>query len=83
MHSIPALLSFYNTFDDVTVTIDDDSPVIDGQQTTAGPYTGRVIYGESAADFGGETDQEVTLPTLAEARAWFLERVAEEFDAVL
>lgn len=83
MHDITALMSFYNAFDDVTVTIDDESPVIDGQMTNAGPYAGRVTFGESSADFGEGSDTELTIPTLSEARAWFLARVAEEFDAVL
>lgn len=75
-----SLLSFHNAFDDVTVGLSDESPVVDGQITNAGPFEITVTHGP---DSMGDAPITETYATLTEAKAAFFARMNAEFDAVL
>lgn len=76
-----SLLTFHNNFDDVTVAIDDESPVVDGQITHNGPFVVTMTHGSESLEPGKVTSERFT--QLSDARAHYLALVANEFDSVL
>ncbi len=70
-----ALLNFYNAFDDVTISLDDESP--EGK----GPFTVTVSHGDDSMNPGEVSETKYT--DLAAAKKEFIDHVTCEMNAVL